>query len=95
MPLSVGIQYQIPAGKKLRFHLGAGAQEVFFKEETVFGTAKDNALGLIATGGGSYRVADSVGIGIFVAWSTCEMTHEGIEFKVGGLDIGGRVEFRF
>ena len=95
MPLTLGVRYEIPAGPKLRFHVGAGAQEVFFKEETVLGTAKENALGFIAAGGVVYRLADSVGIGFFLAWSTCKMKHEDIDFKVGGLDIGGGIDFRF
>ncbi len=95
MPLSLGVRYEIPAGPKLRFHVGAGVQEVFFNEETVLGTVKENALGFMAAGGGVYRLANSVGIGIFLAWSTCKMKHEDVEFKAGGLDIGGQVEIRF
>jgi hypothetical protein len=94
-PLSVGVRYEIPAGEKLRFHVGAGIQEVFFKEAASLGTVTENALGIIFTGGGMYRLTDAVGVGLFVGWSTCKMTHENVEFKVGGLDLGGGVEIRF
>lgn len=94
-PLSVGLRYEIPAGDKLRFHMGAGIQEVFFNEEASLGTVKENALGFIVKGGGVYSVTDVVGVGLFAGWSTCQMTHEGLDFKVGGLDLGGCVEIRF
>ena len=42
-----------------------------------------------------YRLTDTLGVGVFLAWSTCKMTHEGLDFKVGGLDLGGGVEIRF
>jgi len=94
-PLTLGVRYEIPAGEKLRFHVGAGIQEVFFKEEASLGTVKENALGFIAKGGGMYRLTDTIGAGLFLAWSTCKMTHGDVEFKVGGLDLGASVEFRF
>jgi len=94
-PLSVGVRYEIPAGNKLRFHVGAGIQEVFFKEEASLGTVKENALGFIVKGGGVYRLTDAIGIDLFLAWSTCQMTHEGLDFKVGGLDLGAGIEIRF
>jgi hypothetical protein len=94
-PLTVGVRYEVPAGEKLRFHVGTGVQEVFFKEEASLGTVRENALGLIATGGGVYRLTEKIGVGLFLAWSTCKMTHEGLDFKVGGLDLGAGVEIRF
>lgn len=94
-PLTVGARYEIPAGEKLRFYLGAGIQEVFFKEEASIGTTKENALGVIVTGGGMYRLTECFGAGLFVGWSTCKMTHKGLDFKVGGLDLGGGIEIRF
>jgi hypothetical protein len=94
-PLTVGVRYEILAGEKLRFHVGAGVQEVFFKEEASLGTVKENALGIIFTGGGMYGLTDAVGVGLFLSWSTCQMTHEGLDFKVGGLDLGAGVEIRF
>jgi outer membrane protein W len=94
-PLTVGVRYEIPAGEKLRFHVGAGIQEVFFKEEASLGTVRENALGIIFTGGGMYRLTDAIGVGLFLGWSTCKMTHEDVEFKVGGLDLGAGVEIRF
>jgi hypothetical protein len=95
VPLSAGVRYEIPSGDKLRFHVGVGIQDVFFREESVLGTASESALGFIAKAGGVYRLTDAVGAGIFVAWSTCKMTHESVDFKVGGFDIGGTVEIRF
>jgi hypothetical protein len=94
-PLTLGVRYEIPAGKKLRFHVGAGIQEVFFKEEASLGTVKENALGFIVKGGGMYRLTNAVGVDLFLAWSTCRMTHGDVEFKVGGLDLGAGVEIRF
>jgi hypothetical protein len=94
-PLTLGVRYEIPAGEKLRFHVAAGVQEVFFKEEAHLGTVKENALGLIVKGGGMYRLTQNVSAGLFLAWSTCKMTNEDVEFKVGGLDLGAGVEFRF
>jgi outer membrane protein W len=95
MPLTAGVRYEIPAGKAIRFHVGAGIQEVFFKEESVLGTVSRNALGFMLIGGGVYRLTDAIGAGLFISWSTCKMKNEDIEFKVGGLDVGGRIEFRF
>jgi hypothetical protein len=95
IPLSAGVRYEIPAGTNLRFHLGAGIQEVFFTEDSVLGTTHESALGFIAKAGGVYRLTDAVGAGVFVAWSTCKMTHESVDFKVGGIDFGGTVEIRF
>jgi hypothetical protein len=94
-PLTLGLRYEIPAGENFRFHVGAGVQEVFFKEEASLGTVKENALGFFVKGGGVYSVTDAVGVGLFVGWSTCKMTHEGLDFKVGGLDLGGGLEIRF
>jgi hypothetical protein len=94
-PLTVGVRYEIPAGEKLRFHVGAGIQEVFFKEVASLGTVKANALGLMVTSGGMYRLTESIGVGLFLGRSTCKMTHEDLDFKVGGLDLGGGVEIRF
>ncbi len=94
-PLTLGVRYEIPAGNKLRFHVAAGVQEVFFKEEASLGTVKENALGFIAKGGGMYQLANHVSAGLFLAWSTCKMTHEDVEFKVGGLDLGVGIEIRF
>lgn len=94
-PLTLGVRYEIPAGEKLRFHVAAGIQEVFFKEEASLGTVKENALGFIVKGGGMYRLTKTVGVGLFLAWSTCKMTHGDVEFKVGGLDLGAGVEIRF
>jgi hypothetical protein len=94
-PLTLGVRYEVPAGEKLRFQVAAGVQEVFFKEEAPLGTVKENALGIIIKGGGMVRLTDHVGAGLFLAWSTCKMTNEDVEFKVGGLDLGAGVEFRF
>ncbi len=94
-PLSAGVRYEIPAAGKLRFHVAAGFQEVFFREETPLGVVKENALGLLARAGGMVRLTDKIGAGLFLAWSTCRMSHEGVKFKVGGLDAGANVEFRF
>ena len=77
------------------FYAAAGIQGVFFREESILATVKENALGFILKGGGVYRLTDSLGVGLFAAWSTCEMTHEGLDFKVGGLDLGGCLEIRF
>jgi len=95
IPLTLGVRYEIPAGDKFRFHLGAGIQEVFFKEEATLGTVSENALGILLTGGGMYRLTENIGAGLFVSWSTCKMTNVDIEFKVGGLDLGAGVEIRF
>ena len=94
-PLTLGVRYEIPAGEKFRLHVGTGIQEVFFKEEASLGTVKENALGFMARGGGVYRVTEAIGVGLFLAWSTCKMTHEDVEFKVGGLDLGAGIEIRF
>jgi outer membrane protein W len=94
-PLSAGVRYEIPAGDKFRFHVGAGIQEVFFKEEASLGTVTANVLGIILSGGGTYRLTDTIGVGLFVGWSTCKMTNADVEFKVGGLDLGAGVEIRF
>ncbi|HSQ35375.1 MAG TPA: hypothetical protein VLQ89_05210, partial [Candidatus Binatia bacterium] len=74
---------------------GAGLQDVFFKEEASLGTVKENALGLLLGGGARYRLDKSWGIGLFLEWSTCKMKHDEVEFKVGGLDLGAAIEFRF
>ena len=95
IPLSLGLRYEVPAGAKFLFHMGAGAQMVFFKEEASLGTASESGFGFMATAGATYRVSAKVGVGLFINWSTCSMTHEDVEFKVGGLDIGGGIEFRF
>jgi len=95
IPLSLGLRYEVPAGTNFRFHMGAGVQMVFFKEEASLGTASESGFGFMATAGATYRVSPKVGVGIFVNWSTCSMTHEDVEFKVGGLDIGCGIEFRF
>jgi len=95
MPLSLGLRYEIPAGEKVRFHVGAGLQEVFFNEEASLGTVKENGLGLLVTGGAMYHMNKSWAIGLFLEWSTCKMKHEEVEFKVGGLDLGAGIEFRF
>ena len=94
-PLSAGVRYEIPAGDKFRFHIGAGIQDVFFKDEASLGTVSENALGIFLTGGAMYRVTDCLGAGLFVSWSTCKMTNVDVEFKVGGLDLGAGVEIRF
>ena len=94
IPLSVGVRYEIPAGDKLRFHVGAGMQEVFFKEEAPIGTTKENALGIILMGGGMYQLTESIGAGLFLGWSTCQMTNADVKFKTGGLDLGAGVEIR-
>lgn len=94
-PLTVGVRYEIPAGEKFRFHAGLGIQEIFFKEESSPGSVKENALGLIATGGAVYRLTEKIGAGLFLSWSTCKMKNADVEFKVGGLEAGVTVEFRF
>jgi hypothetical protein len=95
IPLGAGARYEIPAGTKLQFHIAAGVQEVIFKEENVIGTVKTNAFGFIAAAGGVFRLTKAVGIDLFVGWSTCKMTNQGLDFKVGGLDAGGGIEVRF
>ena len=94
-PLTLGVRYEISAGERFRFHAGAGIQGIFFKEEACLGTVKESALGIILTGGGMYRLTDALGVVLFAGWSTCKMTHEVVEFKVGGLDLGVGVEIRF
>ena len=94
-PVGVGLRYDIPAGSKFVFHFKAGLQEVFFKEENVIGTASESAVGFIAGAGGAYRLADAISLGVFASWSTCKMSHEGIGFKSGGMDLGGAIEIRF
>ena len=95
IPVSAGLRYEVPAGEKLRFHVGVGAQMVFFSEEASLGTTSKSGIGIIATAGGMYQVSAKVGVGLFLNWSTCSMTNEDVEFKVGGLDIGLGIEFRF
>lgn len=95
VPLTAGVRYEIPAGRKIRFHIGAGIQRVFFKEESVLGTVSENAPGFMLMGGGVCRLTEAIGAGLFISWSTCKMKNEDVEFKVGGLDIGGGIEFRF
>jgi hypothetical protein len=94
-PLTLGVRYEVPVGEKLRFHLAAGVQEIFFKEKAPAGSVKENALGLILKGGGMVKLTNNVNAGLFMAWSTCTMTNEDVEFKVGGLDIGIGIDFRF
>jgi hypothetical protein len=94
-PLTLGVRYEVPAGEKLRFHLAAGVQEVFFKEKAPAGLVKENALGIVFKGGGMVKLTDNLNAGLFLAWSTCKMTHEDVEFKVGGMDLGIGVDFRF
>jgi hypothetical protein len=94
-PIDAGLRYEIPAGEKLLLHLAAGVQEIFFKEESVLGTTKENALGFIAKGGLLIRLTSAVGIDLFAGWSTCKMKNGDVEFKVGGLDLGGGIEIRF
>ena len=94
-PIGVGLRYEIPAGDKFLFHVKAGLEDVFFKEENVIGTASESALGFIAAAGGAYRVADAVSLGLFASWSTCKMSHNGMDFKSGGIDLGGAIEIRF
>lgn len=95
MPLGLGVRYEVPVGTKLRFHVAAGVQEVFFKEENVIGTVNTNAFGFIAAAGGVFALTKNIGIDFFISWSTCKMTNEGLSFKVGGLDAGGGIEIRF
>jgi len=94
-PVGAGLRYEIPAGSKFVFHVKAGLEEVFFKEENVIGTASESALGFIAGAGGAYRLADAVSLGVFASWSTCKMSHNGVDFKSGGVDLGGAFEIRF
>ena len=94
IPLSLGLRYEVSAEEKFRVHMGAGVQMVFFKEEASLGTASESGFGFMATAGATYRVSPKIGVGLFVNWSTCSMTHEDVEFKVGGLDIGVGIEFR-
>jgi hypothetical protein len=39
-----------------------------------------------------YQVSAKVEVGLFINWSTCSMTNEDVQFKVGGLDIGAGIE---
>jgi len=94
-PLTLGVRYEVPVGEKLRFHVAAGFQEVFFKEEAPLGTVKENGMGIMLQVGGMVRLTHQINAGLFLAWSTCKMTHEEMEFKVGGLDLGAGVEIRF
>jgi hypothetical protein len=94
IPVSAGVRYEIPYGEKLRFHVGAGLQMVLFSEDAPLGTTSKSGFGLIATAGGMYQVSSKVSAGLFINWSTCSMTNEDVEFKVGGLDIGVGIEFR-
>jgi len=95
LPLSLGVRYEIPAGDKFLFQLGAGLQEVFFKEDSPIGAVKENALGLMVKGGALYQLNEKLGAGLFLSWSSCKMSREGVDFRVGGLDLGAAVEFRF
>jgi hypothetical protein len=95
MPVSAGLRYESPAAKWLLLHLAAGVQEVFFKEDSSLGTTKKNALGFTARAGAVLRLSKALGIDLFAGWSTCKMKNGDIEFKVGGLDLGGGVEIRF
>jgi opacity protein-like surface antigen len=94
-PIGAGLRYDIPADDKFLFHVKAGLEDVFFKEENVIGTASESALGFIAGAGGAYRVADAISLGVFASWSTCKMSHNGVDFKSGGVDLGGAIEIRF
>jgi hypothetical protein len=94
-PIGAGLRYEIPGGERLAFHLQAGLQEVFFKEENLLGTAAENGLGFIAGGGADYRLTGALEVGLFVSWSTCKLTHDGVGFKTGGLDAGGAIAVRF
>jgi hypothetical protein len=95
IPISAGVRYEIPSGEKLRFHVGAGLQMVFFSEDASLGTTSKTGIGFIATAGGMYQVSAKVGVGLFLNWSTCSMTNEDVKFQVGGLDIGVGVAFAF
>jgi hypothetical protein len=94
-PVSAGLRYEIPAAKWLLLHLAAGVQEVFFKEDSSLGTTKENALGFTARAGAVLRLTSALGIDLFAGWSTCSMKNGDVEFKVGGLDLGGGLEIRF
>jgi len=93
-PLSACLRYELPAGEKFRFHVQAGIEEVFFNETNLLGTARENALGFVAGCGAAYRLSGPIGVGLFARWSTCSMTHDGVDFKVGGLEFGGAIELR-
>jgi len=95
LPLTAGVRYDIPGGGKLRFHVGAGIQRVDFKEESMLGTVSKNAIGFLARGGCFYRITDALAGGLVLSWSTCGMKNEDISFKVGGLDLGVGIEYRF
>ncbi|MDD8025526.1 MAG: hypothetical protein PHI34_03350 [Acidobacteriota bacterium] len=95
MPVSAGLRYEIPAGEKLLLHVAAGVQEVFFKEDSSLGTTKKNALGFIVKGGLIFRLTSALGIDLFAGWSTSSMKNGDVEFKVGGLDLGGGLNIRF
>jgi hypothetical protein len=94
-PVSFGLRYEIPAGKALLFYLAAGGQEVLFKETSSLGTTKVNDLGITVGAGSLVRVTKAIGLGLFAAWSSCEMKSDGVSFKVGGWDFGGGAEVRF
>ena len=94
-PIGAGLRYDIPSGGKFLFHVKAGIQDVFFKEENVIGTASESALGLIAGAGAAYWITDMISLGVFASWSTCKMSHNGVDFKSGGVDLGGAVGIRF
>jgi hypothetical protein len=95
VPLTVGAGYSLPVGTKLRFDARAGFQEIFFRETSPVATVKKNGLGLVLGGAGMYRLSERLGLGAFFAWSTCKMSHDGVDFKVGGFDAGGEIEVRF
>ncbi len=94
-PLALGVRYEIPISSILRLHAGGAAQYIMFKEDSVLGTVKENGWGFLAKGGGIVQLNDSFGIELFAAWSTCKMAHGAVDFKVGGLDLGGGIEVRF
>lgn len=95
IPVGAGLRYEIPAAPWLLFHAAVGVQEVFFREESALGTVEKSALGYTAKGGLMVRISKAVGLDLFAGWSTCKMKNEDIDFKVGGLDLGGGLEFRF
>jgi len=94
-PISAGVNYNFAAAGPVTFYLGAGIEYVLFKEENVLGTVNKGNIGFMAKAGGVLKLRKNVSLDVSLGYSVCSMTNEDAEFKVGGLDIGAGLAFRF
>ena len=95
-PLTLGVRYEIPAGNKLRFHVAAGVQEVFFQGRGISRDGEGKCPGVHRQGWWNVSAGQPCQRRAFPGLvDVQDDEHEDVEFKVGGLDLGVGVEIRF